>query len=115
MARRRSMDTGKSVSSNVRETNVDYPSPPLRAGGAFVASAQPLAHDASRDIRSGAAWAVRSGSRERSSVTSSQTIHIRPAAKSDEPALGRLGAALMRQHHASNPRRFILTDRPGAG
>jgi ribosomal protein S18 acetylase RimI-like enzyme len=42
-------------------------------------------------------------------------ITIRPAAKSDEAALGRLGAALMRQHHASDPRRFILTDRPEAG
>jgi len=42
-------------------------------------------------------------------------ITIRPAARSDEAALGRLGAALMRQHHASNPRRFILTDRPEAG
>ncbi|HMI30684.1 MAG TPA: GNAT family N-acetyltransferase, partial [Candidatus Limnocylindrales bacterium] len=29
--------------------------------------------------------------------------------------LGRLGAALMRQHHASDPRRFILTDRPEEG
>ena len=26
-----------------------------------------------------------------------------------------MGAALMRQHHASDPRRFILTDRPEAG
>jgi len=42
-------------------------------------------------------------------------ITIRPASKSDETALGRLGAALMRQHHASDPRRFILTDRPEAG
>ena len=42
-------------------------------------------------------------------------IGIRPAAKSDEAALGRMGAALMRQHHASDPRRFILTDRPEAG
>jgi GNAT superfamily N-acetyltransferase len=42
-------------------------------------------------------------------------IHIRPARKSDEAVLGRFGAALMRQHHASDPRRFILTDRPEAG
>ena len=42
-------------------------------------------------------------------------IGIRPATKSDEAALGRFGAALMRQHHASDPRRFILTDRPEAG
>jgi len=42
-------------------------------------------------------------------------INIRPASKSDEVALGRLGAALMRQHHASDPRRFIQTDRPEEG
>ena len=42
-------------------------------------------------------------------------IDIRPASKSDLMALGRLGAALMRQHHASDPRRFILTDRPEDG
>ena len=42
-------------------------------------------------------------------------VDIRAAEKSAEAALGRLGAALMRQHHASDPRRFILTDRPEAG
>lgn len=42
-------------------------------------------------------------------------INLRPATPSDEAALGRYGAALMRQHHASDPRRFILTDRPEAG
>ncbi len=42
-------------------------------------------------------------------------VHIRPAAESDEAALGRLGAALMRQHHGTDPRRFILTSRPEAG
>ncbi|HEX7078826.1 MAG TPA: GNAT family N-acetyltransferase [Candidatus Eisenbacteria bacterium] len=42
-------------------------------------------------------------------------IALRPASKADEAALGRLGAALMRQHHASDPRRFILTDRPEDG
>ena len=40
---------------------------------------------------------------------------IRPASKSDLAALGRYGAALMRQHHASDPRRFIQTDRPEEG
>lgn len=40
---------------------------------------------------------------------------IRPASNSDVTALGRLGAALMRQHHSSDPRRFILTDRPEEG
>ena len=42
-------------------------------------------------------------------------INIRPASESDLVALGRFGAALMRQHHASDPRRFILTDRPEDG
>ena len=44
-----------------------------------------------------------------------QEITIRPAVKADEAALGRYGAALMRQHHAADPRRFILTERPEAG
>ena len=43
------------------------------------------------------------------------SLQIRPAAKSDESALGPMGAALMRQHHAADPRRFILTERPEAG
>ena len=42
-------------------------------------------------------------------------ITIRPAAKSDEPALGRYGGALMRQHHAADTKRFILTERPESG
>ena len=40
---------------------------------------------------------------------------LRRATPSDEAALGRYGAELMRQHHASDPKRFILTDRPEAG
>lgn len=40
---------------------------------------------------------------------------IRPAVPDDEAALGPLGAALMRQHHAADPGRFIQTDRPEAG
>jgi ribosomal protein S18 acetylase RimI-like enzyme len=40
---------------------------------------------------------------------------IRPAAASDEQALGRFGAALMRQHHASDPRRFLTAERPEVG
>ena len=40
---------------------------------------------------------------------------IRPAVPADEATLGRLGAALMRQHHAADPKRFIQTDRPEAG
>jgi ribosomal protein S18 acetylase RimI-like enzyme len=43
------------------------------------------------------------------------SVHIRPAVKSDEASLGPLGAALMRQHHDADPRRFILTERPEAG
>jgi ribosomal protein S18 acetylase RimI-like enzyme len=42
-------------------------------------------------------------------------ITIRPAQKSDEAALGRYGAALMRQHHAADPRRFLLTEHPEVG
>jgi len=42
-------------------------------------------------------------------------IDIRPAAASDEKALGRFGAALMRQHHESDRRRFLMTERPEAG
>lgn len=40
---------------------------------------------------------------------------IRPATYADVDALGRYGAALMRQHHASDPRRFIQTEHPEAG
>ncbi len=42
-------------------------------------------------------------------------IAIRPATRSDEPALGRYGAALMRLHHELDARRFILTEHPEAG
>ena len=42
-------------------------------------------------------------------------ITIRPATPDDQPMLGRMGAALMRMHHAADPRRFILTERPEAG
>ena len=42
-------------------------------------------------------------------------IQIRPATPADEAALGRLGAALMRQHHASDPRRFLIVDSPEKG
>jgi GNAT superfamily N-acetyltransferase len=45
----------------------------------------------------------------------SESIKIRPATQADEAALGPMGAALMRQHHAADPRRFILVDRPEAG
>jgi len=40
---------------------------------------------------------------------------IRPATASDQEALGRSGGALMRQHHAADPRRFIQVEHPEAG
>lgn len=42
-------------------------------------------------------------------------ITIRPATRDDEAALGRYGGALMRQHHAFDPLRFIMVERPEAG
>lgn len=42
-------------------------------------------------------------------------ITIRPAVPADERALGRYGGALMRQHHAIDPLRFIQSDNPEAG
>lgn len=42
-------------------------------------------------------------------------VEIRAATPADEAALGRYGAALMRQHHAADPRRFLMTAHPEAG
>jgi len=42
-------------------------------------------------------------------------VTLRPATESDQEQLGRLGGALMRQHHADDPKRFIQVDRPEAG
>lgn len=42
-------------------------------------------------------------------------VRIRPATKADEPALGRYGGALMRQHHDFDPLRFVRTENPEAG
>ena len=42
-------------------------------------------------------------------------ITIRPATTADQQALGRFGGALMRQHHAADPKRFIQVDHPEAG
>jgi len=42
-------------------------------------------------------------------------ITIRLATLSDEASLGVYGAALMRQHHAADARRFIQVDHPEAG
>ena len=40
---------------------------------------------------------------------------IRPASVADEAALGRYGAALMAEHHAVDPRRFLQADDAEAG
>ena|SRR5262245_8505764 len=42
-------------------------------------------------------------------------ITIRLATASDRESLGRFGAALMRQHHAEDPRRFMQVEHPEAG
>jgi len=42
-------------------------------------------------------------------------ITIRPATAADEERLGVFGGALMRQHHAADPRRFIQVAHPEAG
>jgi len=42
-------------------------------------------------------------------------ITIRPATASDQEPLGRFGGALVRQHHAADPRRFIHVENPEAG
>lgn len=39
-------------------------------------------------------------------------IQVRSARPADENALGRYGGALMRQHHADDPRRFIKPENP---
>ncbi len=40
---------------------------------------------------------------------------IRPASARDQAALGRYGAALMRQHHDADPARFLQVEHPEAG
>ena len=42
-------------------------------------------------------------------------VKIRLATASDQELLGRFGGALMRQHHADDPERFIQVDDPDAG
>ena len=42
-------------------------------------------------------------------------ITVRPAKPSDQDALGRYGAGLIRQHHAADARRFIQVEHPEAG
>ena len=42
-------------------------------------------------------------------------VTIRPATIADQEQLGRFGGALMRQHYAADPKRFIQVDQPDAG
>ncbi len=42
-------------------------------------------------------------------------ITIRAATAADQEVLGRFGGALMRQHHAVDPRRFLQVEHPEAG
>lgn len=42
-------------------------------------------------------------------------VTVRPAVAADRAALGRYGGALMRQHHAWDPERFLSIDRPEEG
>jgi ribosomal protein S18 acetylase RimI-like enzyme len=42
-------------------------------------------------------------------------ITVRLATAADQEPLGRFGAALMRQHHTADPRRFIQVEHPEAG
>lgn len=42
-------------------------------------------------------------------------LQIRIATAADQEPLGRYGAALMRQHHSDDPRRFIQVENPEAG
>lgn len=43
------------------------------------------------------------------------TVTVRPARASDADALGRMGGALVRQHHGFDPERFMLPDDVEAG
>ena len=47
--------------------------------------------------------------------SSDDVITIRPATPADQDALGRYGAELMRQHHDSDPERFITVEHPEGG
>jgi len=48
-------------------------------------------------------------------VTGVGAVTIRPATPADEATLGVLGAALMRQHHAADARRFLEVEHPERG
>jgi GNAT superfamily N-acetyltransferase len=48
-------------------------------------------------------------------MPSDDDVIIRRATPADEEALGRYGGALMRQHHAFDPERFITVDNPEKG
>ena len=47
--------------------------------------------------------------------SSAPMLTTRVARESDREVLGRYGGALMRQHHAADPQRFIQVDHPEAG
>jgi ribosomal protein S18 acetylase RimI-like enzyme len=42
-------------------------------------------------------------------------VTVRPASPADQEPLGRFGGALLRQHHATDPRRFLHVEHPEAG
>lgn len=48
-------------------------------------------------------------------MTEDGSILVRTATTSDREALGRYGAALVRQHHDADPRRFLHVEHPEAG
>ena len=48
-------------------------------------------------------------------MTEAGSIRVRTATGSDREALGRYGAALVRQHHDADPRRFLHVEHPEAG
>jgi hypothetical protein len=48
-------------------------------------------------------------------VPATLPLVVRPARKSDLPALGRLGAALARAHHEWDPERFFLPEAGAEG
>ena len=48
-------------------------------------------------------------------MTEAGSIRVRIATGSDPEALGRYGAALVRQHHDADPRRFLHVEHPEAG
>jgi ribosomal protein S18 acetylase RimI-like enzyme len=48
-------------------------------------------------------------------IVCASMITVRPATPADQEALGRFGAALVRQHYEADPQRFIHIEHPEAG